>query len=109
MRRYRLAARLPTMDACANEERDAILFGAMFLRPPRLPSRSAKGAEVSEIAKGYFCKTCDKWHEFSAYVYAHSFVRLMHKCDDCGAEHKILNCKAKQIKRGKVGRKRGAA
>ena len=57
---------------------------------------------MREPAKGYNCKTCGKWHDFSPYVYAHSFVDLTHKCDDCGAEYRIRNCTARQIKKGKV-------
>jgi len=38
--------------------------------------------------KGFVCSRCDKYHDFSMYVFAHWNQELEHKCD-CGARHSI--------------------
>lgn len=55
---------------------------------------------MSEIAKGYTCKTCGKFNEFSAYVYSHWYETLTHICD-CQAKHDIRRGIAVQISKGK--------
>ena len=54
-----------------------------------------------EVKLGYSCKTCAKWHKFDHYALAHSHVELVHRCD-CGAEHVLLNNRARQTKPGKA-------
>lgn len=56
--------------------------------------------EKKPIPNGFHCVTCNKWHPFSAYVYAHANVHLVHTCD-CGAKHELLNFRVEQTKRGK--------
>lgn len=53
-----------------------------------------------QVPDGFTCSTCDTFHEFSAYVYAHTHVELTHTCDQCGAQHSILNLVATQTKKG---------
>ncbi|MFT4118712.1 hypothetical protein [Bradyrhizobium sp.] len=52
-------------------------------------------------AKGFKCRTCGKHHLFSAYVYAHADIELVHTCDNCGAKHWVLRYRAELIKAGK--------
>ena len=59
---------------------------------------------MSTTPKGYNCETCDIWHEFPMYVYAHMRVVLKHKCDNCGAVHSIVMGTAKQSKKGRKPR-----
>lgn len=55
----------------------------------------------AKMPKGFSCTTCDKWHEFGFYVAAHWTLPLTHTCDVCGAKHRVLEGKAKLVKRGK--------
>ena len=43
---------------------------------------------MTEFAKGFTCE-CGKYHEFGAYVHAHSFEELVHTCDECGRRHSV--------------------
>ena len=56
---------------------------------------------MSELAKGFNCETCGKFHQFSMYVYAHMRDPLTHHCE-CGAKHSIFMATAKQTKKGRA-------
>ena len=45
------------------------------------------------VPDGYDCPVCDMSHTFSAYVYAHTHVDLIHACEDCGAKNLIRQMK----------------
>jgi len=49
---------------------------------------------MGKVVEGYNCSVCEKYHEFSPYVYAHTMDELKHRCD-CGALHIIINLKAR--------------
>ena len=63
---------------------------------------------MTETAKGFNCETCNQWHDFSLYVYAHSRDRLVHTCDKCGAKHSVVMMSAKQTKKGKIKKRKAA-
>lgn len=44
---------------------------------------------MSEIAKGFKCKSCGTFHEFGFYVHAHWKELLTHTCNKCGARHSV--------------------
>ena len=60
---------------------------------------------MAETLKGFTCETCNKWHKFPAYVYAHTRVLLTHSCDNCGAKHGIVMLHAGQTKKGRLTKK----
>lgn len=41
--------------------------------------------------KGFNCTLCGKFHEFTAYVFAHWTTKLYHRCDKCLVVH-MLQC-----------------
>lgn len=43
---------------------------------------------MEKVEKGYTCE-CGKFHKFSAYVYAHYDVELVHACD-CGRKNTLI-------------------
>lgn len=48
-----------------------------------------KQEQTQELAKGFACTKCGKFHAFPAYVFSHWHDLLTHKCD-CGMSHDIL-------------------
>jgi transcription elongation factor Elf1 len=55
-----------------------------------------------DLPKGFACETCNKWHDYGMYVYAHWTDILRHQCDNCGAEHSIVKGQAWLKKKGRV-------
>ena len=52
-----------------------------------------------DLSKGYTC-TCGKFNRYSAYVYAHWTVELVHTCD-CGKRWSILEGEAEELEEWK--------
>ena len=46
--------------------------------------------KIKETPKGFTCSACGRFHEYTAYVYAHCEIDLEHTCG-CGAKHTILD------------------
>ena len=46
-----------------------------------------------KLPKGFVCTKCDKFNEFTGYVYAHYDDMLTHTCE-CGAKHDIIRGRA---------------
>lgn len=42
---------------------------------------------MRSVPKGYHCPTCGTFHEFDAYVYAHTHMLLTHHCGTCGEDN----------------------
>jgi len=53
--------------------------------------------------EGFTCE-CGKFHEFGAYVMAHTHEELIHTCDNCGRQHGTKQLRVWLIK-GKKGTK----
>lgn len=56
---------------------------------------------MARLAKGFNCGTCNTFHRYDLYVYAHTRDVITHTCA-CGAQHKIVMLNAKQSRKGKV-------
>lgn len=45
---------------------------------------------IKRMIKGYKCPRCKRRHKFSAWVYAHAHVEIIHTCE-CRARNIIYN------------------
>lgn len=53
--------------------------------------------KIKNLTNGYICR-CGRTHEYSSYVYAHTFVTLLHKCE-CGVKVEIDDLHATEMAR----------
>jgi len=42
------------------------------------------------LPKGYHCKKCGEFKEFSTWVYAHWHDAILSMCEKCGTKHTII-------------------
>ena len=52
-----------------------------------------------ELSDGFNCSTCGTYQKYSAYVFAHWDIELIHTCE-CNAKHRIKRGLAQQIESG---------
>jgi hypothetical protein len=60
---------------------------------------------MGDLPKGFKCKSCGTFHEFSMWVYAHWRDILTHNCE-CGATHSIRIGKARLWKHSEPMKRR---